>query len=1063
MPSLDPAVGEPLTLPRHPAPPLRSPFPLLAVLAPLIGAAVLFAVTRSTLMIAFAGLSPVIAVASTIDGRIGARRRRRADARGYADSAARFLDDVAAAHDVERRALNARHPTTSALTTDAAYGARRWAEGGDRFAPVRAGTGSVTAATPVTGSVDDESDRALMAKARTVTDAPIVADPGAGIGVVAPLPVARAYVRGLVMQLAFAHPPGVLAFSAPSGEQYAWLKHYPHVAHLGGESLVLRIVDTAEDAGGTADAAWERPPHAGPLRAAASSPMTGTVAVAEHVDDLPAGCRLVLRADASGALTVLSPTEGIAAFHGELLTAQAGADFGRALAAAARSKGVAPQRTLPPVVRWSELHSLLPAVADSAAVAPATARTTDAVPPAAAPDTSGTAADSSLSAAIGMSAAGPLVLDLVSSGPHAIVTGTTGSGKSRLLVAWVLAMAASASPSRVSFLLVDFKGGTAFRALRALPHTVGVVTDLGHGEARRALRSLRAELRRRESVLAELGVADVRDAGDGLARLVIVVDEAAAMLAAFPELSDLFADVAARGRALGVHLVLGTQRATGVLSDALVANCALRLSLRLSSEADSVALLGTDAAAHLPHSVPGRFVVARDGEVILAQAASSDPADVDAVARLQDGSRRPPAPWLPALPTEIPLAAFGAPPEGAVVLGALDDPDRQRQEGIVYRPSLAHLLVLGVRGSGRSTTLRAVAAQWAGDTIVVPADAEGAWDAVEAAEARLRQASSGTSPCLVIIDDVDALLARFDDDHRDAVADSLRALLVDGPRAGIAVVCSGSVLPSALRGVASHFGERLLLRQADRQEHTLAGAPTEFFDPEAPPGRGVWHDRAAQVVLVAPHAEGSNGSPGEIGSHPARPTSGSAPAPAGAPASSAVPARTVPLAFGSGTVTLVVTAAPAEAARRVRAADTEVEVIALDELDPRRSLGATTSLADGVVRKGARPVTGLAADLFGGPDEGPANAANPGSLRVSNGNPPTVIVGDPDAWQAQWSLLGRLRPRASIVFDGCSLAQIRSTLHSRVLPPVTAAGRLLVCDSSGTFARAAWPDPRDET
>src|SRR5437763_17178032 len=98
-----------------------------------------------------------------------------------------------------------------------------------------------------------------------------------------------------------------------------------------------------------------------------------------------------------------------------------------------------------------------------------------------------------LRAVIGQSATGPLALDLRSDGPHALVGGTTGSGKSELLQAWILGMACAHSPQRVTFLLVDYKGGLAFRDCVRLPHTVGLVTDLSGHLVRRALTSLAAE------------------------------------------------------------------------------------------------------------------------------------------------------------------------------------------------------------------------------------------------------------------------------------------------------------------------------------------------------------------------------------------------------------------------------------------------------------------------------------------------------------------------------------------------------------------------------------------
>jgi S-DNA-T family DNA segregation ATPase FtsK/SpoIIIE len=251
---------------------------------------------------------------------------------------------------------------------------------------------------------------------------------------------------------------------------------------------------------------------------------------------------------------------------------------------------------------------------------------------------------------------------------------------------------------------------------------------------------------------------------------------------------------------------------------------------------------------------------------------------------------------------------------------------------------------------------------------------------------------------------VDALLDRFDDEHRDAMVDRIRSLLVDGPRAGIAVVCTATTLPTGLRSVAGRFGERLLLRQADKQEHVLSGAPADLYDPSAPPGRGVWHERAAQVALTDVPASESE-----------RPSA----------------ARRPPtLAFPPASLTLVVTRSPGVLVRRLRAAFAEVDVV--DLADTGTGLGRTSP-------------------------ESVVPAPESGSVRVTEDRPAVVVVGDADAWQANWALLGRLRQRSTLVFDGCTLAQVRAILHARVLPPPAEAGHVIVCDPSMDFTRARLP------
>ncbi len=322
-----------------------------------------------------------------------------------------------------------------------------------------------------------------------------------------------------------------------------------------------------------------------------------------------------------------------------------------------------------------------------------------------------------LPAVIGVESGDPFVTDLVADGPHAVVAGVTGSGKSELLVTWILALCAVHATSEVTFLLADFKGGTAFDALSGVPHVTGVITDLDGSGARRAIESLRAEVRWREAELARAGARDILDPRVDLPRLVIVVDEFAALLGEHPELHAVFTDVAARGRALGMHLVLGTQRPAGVVRESLLANCPLRISLRVTDASDSRAIIGTDAAAALPGGPDGRGLAlvrsAADAAPRRVRIALSSPADAARVASSEDGPR-PRRPWLPELPGRIDLedlVALAADADDTLLLGLVDEPEHQRQHPVGVRVEDRGLLVVGSGGSGRSTALRTVAAQ----------------------------------------------------------------------------------------------------------------------------------------------------------------------------------------------------------------------------------------------------------------------------------------------------------------------------------------------------------------
>lgn len=769
-------------LPAPPAAPAPNRIAITSFVVPLasgVGFAVVFGRPQFLLI---ALLAPLALVAVTLVGRRRGRRSHRAARAEHLAALDERLADVDRAKDEERIERHRALPALPRLVDQArTRAAALWAL--DRAAPellvLRAGTSD--AASKVTSEVerggDDElrrdTETALAAAVATVDDVPVPLDLEAAgtVGLHGDPDLVDGLARSLLAQVAARHGPEdvvIAALLAPSSlAGHEWLRWLPHVRSSASPLSVPHLAAWPEDVddllGALLDVAGDRrpqpgrPPATGPRlvvlvhedaaadrtalgRLLDAAPASGIRVLWVGRDEalLPRQCRLVVRVAAGERASVLAGTDPGAVpttFTVETADVATVDALARHLAPLRDVTSVAQSGALPRAVGLADV--LGGCSADDVARAW---------------DRSG---GDSLLASVGAGAAGPFSLDLVDQGPHVLIAGTSGAGKSELLQTMVAALAARHPPERLTFLFIDYKGGAAAASFAALPHNVGVVTNLDARLSLRALVSLRAELDRRMQHLADAGAADVAelDPSRAPARLVIVVDEFATLVKEIPDFVAGVVDVAQRGRSLGIHLVLATQRPAGAVNENILANTNLRIALRVVDHADSQSVIGSGAAAEIPVPLRGR-AFARTGptELVPFQAAWSgapraaglrprvrvEPLGVGrtrsaggtvaasgtqldevlasvAAAHERRGGDAPRRPWLPPLPGVVDLhelqepAAAGWPGDAGrmVLLGLHDDPAHQaRRPATVDLEAEGGFAVFGAGGSGRTTALR---------------------------------------------------------------------------------------------------------------------------------------------------------------------------------------------------------------------------------------------------------------------------------------------------------------------------------------------------------------------
>ncbi|MDR2711597.1 MAG: type VII secretion protein EssC, partial [Clostridiales bacterium] len=256
---------------------------------------------------------------------------------------------------------------------------------------------------------------------------------------------------------------------------------------------------------------------------------------------------------------------------------------------------------------------------------------------------------------IGVKAGGDLLcLDLheTGHGPHGLVAGTTGSGKSELLQSHIISLAINFHPHDVVFVLIDYKGGGMADVFKGMPHLAGVITNLGGGQTTRALLSIKSEILRRQAVFSEFGVNNIdkyqklyyredRPAGmQPVPHLAMIADEFAELQQDQPDFMKQLVSAARVGRSLGIHLILATQKPDGVVDDQIWSNSKFKMCLKVQTENDSNGVLKKPDSAYIRE--PGRAYIQVGNDEIyeLFQSAYSgaeyilDAADAEEKARL---------------------------------------------------------------------------------------------------------------------------------------------------------------------------------------------------------------------------------------------------------------------------------------------------------------------------------------------------------------------------------------------------------------------------------------------
>lgn len=753
---------EPTTLkvPAAPGQKRQVPIPWPMMLMPVLMGGAMFAMMRNPLSLIFMIGFPAMMLASYLVQRRQAAKEHAEETSAWREDLQGVLAELDESGRTQRLHAQDDDPEIEqVLERVSRRDHRLWVRHLEThdFLCLPAGRGPVPAV--VTAEVPDQGDRVLRAEAAAevsrrarLADQPVPVDlrEVALAAIVGEQADVDAWVRAVVVRLAATHSPHDVRLAAVLGHRRAhvesWLRWLPHASPRSGGAPCVAIgavdglgllEDLVTTDGGTDHTVCLIDDEAGVPRrmveaiaAEAAQRRLHLLWIGQDVRQVPAATDVAI--DLRDSAVKYAARGGVDELtHLETLALTPTWKAARSLSTYKDEAAVASaEALLPHQVRLSGLAADLADIDDVDHLVERWASATG------------------LRAQLGAGADGVVSIDLREDGPHGLVAGTTGAGKSELLQSLIASLAMNNSPERITFLLVDYKGGAAFRECAELPHTVGYITDLTPALVQRALTSLHAELTAREHLLNTYGAKDLID----LERthpevappsMLICVDEFAALLAEVPEFVDGMVSIAQRGRSLGMHMLLATQRPAGVVTPQIKANTDLRIALRVSSPEDSTDVIDAPDAAILSRRTPGRAWIRRTGHgtremvqvawvgareelheagetvqvhpftaaaTTAAEQGSGSPARVHAhtdlerivtattAAARRRGRPAPKRPWIPPLAEQLTLTALepgrlalslddvegenavtATPPSGQLVLGMKDRPAQQEQ------------------------------------------------------------------------------------------------------------------------------------------------------------------------------------------------------------------------------------------------------------------------------------------------------------------------------------------------------------------------------------------------